>query len=174
MQQTWHMYWSRAQNVGTGINIKGTLTRKKCFKETIWGFLSLQYELLLYLKIFWSSVSKLRSSAALFYRCTNLLTCGHGQQINVLPGAGLNFLADIRYAHTRFKMCVVYHLQITILLEAAMGTLLPPIFHLRSAPPQERKVKMYKLVFFWWYATCHRLFTEICGLPPKFIMGSKE
>jgi hypothetical protein len=67
----------------------------------------------------------------------------------------------------------VRSLEITIWLVAATGTGGPSIFHLRSAPPQKRQVKMYKLVFFWWSAACHRLFPEIFGLPPKLIMGSK-
>jgi hypothetical protein len=92
-----------------------------------------------------------------FYRCKNLVTCGPGPQINMIPGAGPNFLI-CRYAHAQFEWCAVCHLVITLLLAAATGSVRPPTFRLRSAPPQERPVKTFIPVFF-------RL---ICGLPQAF------
>jgi hypothetical protein len=37
-----------------------------------------------------------------FYRCKNIFTKVSGLQIYLIPGAGLNFLIEIRYAHARF------------------------------------------------------------------------
>jgi hypothetical protein len=43
-------------------------------------------------------------------------------------------------------------------LRRATGTVSPPIFRLRSAPPQKRQVSTYKIVLFGGSAACHRPF----------------
>jgi hypothetical protein len=53
-----------------------------------------------------------------FFRC-NLLTYGPRPQINLIHGAGLIFLIDIRYAHARFHLYAVCSFEKTIGLAAA-------------------------------------------------------
>jgi hypothetical protein len=77
----------------------------------------------------------------------NLFTCGPGPQINLIPGAGHNFLIYIRYAHARFEWYAVCHL-VKIRLAAAMGSVNPPTFLALVCSPTGEAGKNVQTCFF--------------------------
>jgi hypothetical protein len=92
-------------------------TTKVC-QISIWGYvLCLQYEQLTYLKIFLSSLYRLRFLTVKFSRCKNLVTYGPGPQINLIPGAGLIFFIHFRVCSLEKHLssgchpCKNYHLE---------------------------------------------------------------
>jgi hypothetical protein len=78
--------------------LKGTLARKSVSNKHIGGAppyafnMNRNYNLKKFL------IVRLTTTilAASFHRCKNLFTCGPGPQINLIPGAWLNFLIDMR------------------------------------------------------------------------------
>jgi hypothetical protein len=79
---------------------------------SIWGdAFCLQYEQLTYKKKFLIVRLKASILTAKLSRCKNLHTYGPGPQINLIPGAGLIFFTNLRYAlhnaHVRFYLYVV-------------------------------------------------------------------
>jgi NADH:ubiquinone oxidoreductase subunit K len=127
------------------LGIKGTLTRKKCLKWTncIRGCLRASLWAATIFKGFMTVRLKAKLSKMFVLSMKNLSTCGPWPRNNLNPGAGLNILIDILYAHARFKWCAVCHLEIRIRLPAATGKAGPPIFRLQSAVWGNRYTNVY-------------------------------
>jgi hypothetical protein len=92
-----------------------------------------------------------------FSRCENSLAFCPGPDLNLMPGAGLNFLTHFRQAHAWFKLYAVCSLENILLTSGCHvyskpANFLPPPCHSttmgrpRLAPPQERQVDTHKPV----------------------------
>jgi hypothetical protein len=81
--------------------LKGHCHKKVSQKSLLGDALDLIYELLTCLKIFQSTILKLRFFKSMFHQSKNALTHCPRPQLNLIPSAGLILLIDTRCAHAR-------------------------------------------------------------------------
>jgi hypothetical protein len=147
------------------LNLKGHWHEKGVSNNA----LGLQYEPQLYLKHFLSSVSKLRFVIASFYLCT----CGPGPQIKLKPGAWLNFLILYPVCPRPILMVCGLPPGYCNLTSGCHGDSKTANFSPRVCSPTGEAGRNVQTGFFLWSAVWHRLFPDICGLPPSSIVGGK-